>query len=387
MSTDRIIAHYRLQKCLGSGGAGAIYKAEDLKLGRTVALKLVSAKFDGNHPATRILLNEARAAAALNSPHITTIHEIGEQDNLPFIVMEYVEGETLAQRIEKGPIQIETALDIAIALVQGIRDAHARGVIHRDLKSSNIMITPAGAVKILDFGLAFFDRCLAGSSSADAVGTISGTAGYMSPEQIRGENVDPRTDIFSFGVVLYEMVASCRRFDGRSPADSFQATLGAAPKPLRLFRDDVPLELESIVRKCLGKRREERYASAGDLLADLVSLKSAFASDGVHPAVQPTGDHLQAKQLRPRLWHRITSGFRKGAQASGSLPQGAAFRGLLSFQEADRDRFYGREMDTIALFERVSHEEDNLAAILAYEIQPLFWSRREDALPMLNGAG
>ncbi|MGA2262956.1 MAG: serine/threonine-protein kinase, partial [Acidobacteriota bacterium] len=262
MLTGRVINHYRIGVLIGVGGLGEVYRAEDLQLGRTVALKFVLPAAFQDQVARNQLYEEARAAADLNCPQIATIYELAEDAEAPYIAMEFVEGETLARRIDKGPLEIVAALGVAIQVAQGLKAAHAKRRIHRDLKSTNIMISSAGEAKILDFGLALkipipvSDGEEHGAQKERKSTTgLSGTAGYMSPEQIRGESLDVRTDLFSLGVVLYESVAGIRPFSGNTVPDALQATLVTEARPLSALRDDVPLELESIVRKALAKDR------------------------------------------------------------------------------------------------------------------------------------
>lgn len=290
---DTQVGHYEVHDLLGAGGMGRVYRATDLILGRPVALKFIPAElFDRNEAALR-LLQEARAAAALNHSNIATIYEVGQTDGGLYIAQEFVEGETLARKIEHGPLAIRAALGIALQIAAALRAAHAQRIVHCDLKSANLLITSDASVKVLDFGLArlaanSFEKegnCAeaasalkalrpAGNGSAStSTETVSGTIGYLSPEQARAQPLDERTDLFSLGVVLYEMVASRRPFSSASVADELRATCYTEPLPLSTFRDDVPLQLESIVRRALAKNREERYQSAEEFLVDLKSLQ------------------------------------------------------------------------------------------------------------------
>jgi serine/threonine protein kinase len=288
------ISHYRMVEPLGSGGAGYVWKAEDLRLKRTVAIKCLQPDLAQGGQAIEQLQSEAQMAAALNHPNIATIYEVVESSDQFYLVMEFVEGETLKSRIERGPLDINASLEVATQVADALRAAHARGLIHCDIKSSNIMITPDGQAKVLDFGLAkIADSTNQGPSRgvlgtgyrADGLGTsieregfqaskvISGTPGFMSPEQVRGEGLDQRTDIFSLGVVLYEMLTARMPFHGDGPLEVFHSVLTDEPASLGAFCDDAPLELERIVRRALAKRREERYAAMEDLLCDLRALK------------------------------------------------------------------------------------------------------------------
>jgi serine/threonine protein kinase len=293
--TGQVIGHYRVTKHLGTGGLGEVYRAEDLQLGRTVALKFVLPAAFQDQVSRAQLREEARAAADLNCPQIATIYELVEDGEAPCIVMEFVEGEALARKIDKGPLDIVASLGIAIQVAQGLKAAHAKRCIHRDLKPSNIVIANSGDVKILDFGLALKipKPLIEGNESGcqkEEIGSakISGTAGYMSPEQIRGESLDSRTDLFSLGVMLYESLTGIRPFCGNSLPDVWQATLITEPRPLSVLRNDVPLELESIVRKALAKDRSERYQSAESFLIELQTLKRRLESSIQHRALGRT---------------------------------------------------------------------------------------------------
>ncbi|HXG64834.1 MAG TPA: protein kinase [Blastocatellia bacterium] len=357
------IAHYRLLERLGSGGAGEVYRAEDQRLHRIVALKRLSPAWHADAQARLSLEREAQAAAACNHPNIAVIYELGQADGWPYIVMEYVEGRTLAAEIEQGAMDIARALDIAAQAAAALQAAHERGLVHSDIKSSNLMLTSAGRVKVLDFGLSRFASGLPADAQAageNGGGAVRGTVSYMSPEQARGETLDARTDLFSLGVVLYEMTAGSLPFTGANRREVLAAILEREPPLLRALRDDAPLELESIIRKALEKNREERYQSASAMLADLISLKARLeesrpqAHNVAEEEATPPGESPRAS-LALRLFRQ---GLRRDpAAAAHAPPQGAAFRGLLPFQEIDRERFYGREIETAALLEMVTHEE------------------------------
>jgi formylglycine-generating enzyme required for sulfatase activity len=258
---------------------GEVFLADDTELGRPVALKFLTPEAETDPAARRRLSREARAAGILDHPHICSVYEVGEADGRQFIVMQYVEGETLDARIRRAPLDLPEVLASAVQIVDALSEAHARGILHRDIKPANIMITARGAAKVMDFGLAKEDPARGASAGAETVSSVSqrgaviGTAPYMSPEQARGEPLDPRSDLFSVGVLLYEMVSSQRPFQGTSTAAIAAAILTHEPLPLVRFAPRTPSELERIVTKLLKKQPESRYQTAKDLLNDLRALK------------------------------------------------------------------------------------------------------------------
>ena len=267
------VAHYRILEKLGEGGMGVVYKAEDTKLHRTVALKFLPPDVLATDDEKDRFVREARAAAALDHPNISTIYEINDDDSEMYISMAFIDGPSLKETIDRGPMKIDRALNIAVQVAEGLKAAHAKTIVHRDIKSANIMITEAGQAKIMDFGLAK----LIGTRDPKERSTM-GTVAYMSPEQTRGDEVDERSDIWSLGVVMYEMVAGLRPFRGDYDQSVIYAIVNEEPEPLTALRTGVPMELERIVCKALAKKPKNRYQRVEDLIDDLKALRSDLDS-------------------------------------------------------------------------------------------------------------
>jgi serine/threonine protein kinase len=300
------ISHYRILDQLGGGGMGVVYEAEDTRLGRRVALKFIPDNLAGDKNALDRFEREARAASQLAHPNICTIHDIDENNGHPFLVMEKLEGESLKQRIHQGPMEVKELLDIAVQVACALEASHAKGIIHRDIKPGNIFLTTNGPVKVLDFGLAKVPRKHGLATSEDtrddsltAEDVVPGTAIYMSPEQARSELLDPRTDLFSFGVVLYEMATRKKPFHGKNTVTTLSAVLRDKPKSPAELNPKIPRELAGIIGKAMQKNRRYRYQNAGAIKSDLQQLQKQVEAGAIsHSRLRLSTDTFQGSHRR-----------------------------------------------------------------------------------------
>ena len=314
------IQHYRIRDRLGAGGMGDVYLAEDTRLGREVALKFLAAEAQTDPERRSRFLTEARAASALRSSNIAAIYDIGQHEGADFLVMEYVEGEVLSARIRRGLLPLRDAVDIALQVVDALVEAHARNIVHRDIKSANIIVNARGQVKVLDFGLAKFMRPPKGRASVDAAmtvaeetiaGSVLGTVSYMAPEQALGRPVDQRSDLFSVGVVFYEMLTGRLPFEGQAFGEIVDAILHQPPPALVRLNYAVTPEIEGIVRKALEKNPDLRYQTARDLYNDLQRVRTSIEETERHGSGDPP-------RKRQRQWQRPDGSGRR----AGKLDRG-----------------------------------------------------------------
>src|SRR5436189_6089406 len=299
----RTIGHYKISKRIGTGGMGDVYLATDMTAGRKAALKLLPERFTGDAERLKRFQQEAHALVGLNHPNILTIYEIGEDHSTHYIASELIEGETLRQRLARGRMEVGEAVDVAIQVASALAAAHETGIVHRDIKPENIMLRPDGYVKVLDFGIAKLAESAFAEATADRqgpmtligtiLGSVLGTVRYMSPEQACGAHVDKTTDIWSLGVVLYEMVTGHAPFTGDTPKEVMTSILEKEPPPLTSYVAHTPAELQQIISKTLRKEREERYQSAHELLEALQSLRRGMEFKAA-----------LERSTKPRLWLR-----------------------------------------------------------------------------------
>jgi serine/threonine protein kinase len=289
LETGKRFGHYEIIEQIGAGGMGEVYLAEDQKLDRRVAVKILNEKFSQDESNLGRFIQEAKAASSLNHPNILVIYEIGESDEAHYIVSEFIKGKTLREIFKAKTLKLSEVLDISIQIAGALCAAHEARLVHRDIKPENVMIRPDGYVKILDFGLAKLveqkNKSILGledetaKQNQTAKGVIMGTVNYMSPEQAKGERVDERTDIFSFGVLIYEMIAGRTPFAGDSMSETFANLINAAPSPLSRFAANVPNEMQRMVSKMLRKNKDERYQTMKDVFGDLKDLRENLSSE------------------------------------------------------------------------------------------------------------
>src|SRR2546426_850517 len=307
LSSGSKLGPYEIIALLGAGGMGEVYRARDPRLEREVAIKVLPSSFSCDPDRLRRFEHEARAAGALNHPNILVVYDVGTGDGAPYLVTELLEGATLRERLDVGPLPPRKAVDYAVQVAHGLGAAHDKGIVHRDLKPENIFICRDGRVKILDFGLAKLTEAEPGNDTATSLtpvaqtgsGVVLGTAGYMSPEQVRGQKADRRSDIFSFGAVLYEILSGQRAFAGATPADTAIAILKEEPPAIS---GRIPATLDRIVHHCLEKNPEERFQGARDLAFHLQSLSSESGTPVVAPLLEKTPKKTLNRARWPLVW-------------------------------------------------------------------------------------
>src|ERR1700686_1780968 len=297
---------YEILSAIGAGGMGEVYKARDTRLDRTVAIKVLPTHLAGRAELRERFEREAKTIASLNHPHICTLHDVGHQDEIDFLVMEYVEGETLAQRLQKGPLPLDQVLQYAIEIADALDKAHRKGITHRDLKPGNIMLTKSGT-KLLDFGLAKLAQEAAPVTSASQLptmqnaitseGTILGTLQYMAPEQVEAKEVDARTDIFAFGVMVYEMATGKKGFEGKSQASLMAKILETDPPSMASLTPMTPPALDHVVKRCMEKDPDERWQSAKDICEQLRWISDSGSQVGITAAAAP-----EQKSMKHLVW-------------------------------------------------------------------------------------
>jgi hypothetical protein len=328
----RTVSHYRIVAELGTGGMGVVYRADDLKLGRAVALKFISAELANEEQAIRRLRAEARAASALNHPGICTIYDIDEDEKQPFIVMELMRGRSLKDRLLTGMLKSEQLVDVGIDCADALHAAHTEGIVHRDIKPANIFLTESGHVKLLDFGVSKLLESKAGATATDdapdrtIAGMTLGTVAYMSPEQATGEDLDGRTDIFSLGVVLYECATGHHPFPGKTSGAILAAIINRSPAAAVAFNPELPSRLQEVINNCLEKDRELRYQSAADLRADLRRVRRDIQS-GHSRAVVVSHESSAAARSSSRAGEGVAQ-----------VPRGSAAEPVVAPQRESRSR-------------------------------------------------
>jgi serine/threonine protein kinase len=295
LSPGARLGPYEIASRIGTGGMGEVYKARDTRLDRTVAIKVLPPDFATDPDRRQRFEHEARTVAALEHPHICVLHDVGHSDGVDYIVMEHLEGETVAERLAKGPLPIDHVFRLATQIASALHKAHRQGITHRDLKPANVMLTKEGA-KLLDFGLAKQHQtvAVAGFSQLPTIdkeltaeGTILGTLQYMAPEQLEGKDVDPRTDVFAFGALVYEMATGRKAFSGGSQASLISAIMSSEPPPISTLQPVVPDALDRVVRRCLAKDPEDRWQTMRDIELELMSIGQQSASGSIQGVATP----------------------------------------------------------------------------------------------------
>src|SRR5579864_5394980 len=305
IAPGRRLGPYEILSAIGAGGMGEVYKARDTRLDRIVAIKVLPTHLAGRAVLRERFEREAKTIASLNHPHICTLYDTGHQDDIDFLVMEYIEGETLALRLQKGPLPLDQVLRYSIEIADALDKAHRKGITHRDLKPGNIMLTKTGA-KLLDFGLAKlrqdvapatpFSELPTANNAITAEGTILGTLQYMAPEQVEGKEADARTDIFAFGVVVYEMATGKKAFEGKSQASLIAKILGTDPPPMSSLQPMTPPALDRVVKKCSAKEPEKRWQDASDLCDELKWIAEGGSQVTLPPTVTTKGIRALSRQ-------------------------------------------------------------------------------------------
>ncbi|MDW7761513.1 MAG: serine/threonine-protein kinase [Acidobacteriota bacterium] len=368
------LKHYRVEDRLGKGGMGVVYKARDLRLDRPVALKIPDPALVANPQRRQRFMFEARSAAAVSHPAIAQVYDIDEADGTLFIAMEFVDGRSVGRLVAEGELDLLGSIEIAIQVAEGLAKAHDAGILHRDIKPDNIMVTPDGHAKILDFGLAKLMEPVPGESAAPGQpsqtltlnpaltmpGTVMGTINYMSPEQARGKDLDRRSDIFSLGVVLYEMVTSELPFKGETPIDTMHAVAYEEPRPVTLIRRSLAPELHRIVTRCLRKNPDDRYPDARSLAADLRRLKQNLES-GTVPG-------LTAAE-RFRDWtERFRASFPFGAKGAAVLAGAVLLTVILVLARFNWGALIGPAILTLFLYRFIRNRKKRLIAAFTKKI-------------------
>src|SRR6266404_5995563 len=359
------IAHYRIESLIGVGGMGQVYLARDERLGRKVALKFLPERLTANNVQLSRFKSEARAASALNHPNILTVYEIGTEGNRHFIATEFIEGMTLRAALARGRMSVHDALEIVVQVASALSAAHETGVVHRDIKPENIMIRPDGYAKVLDFGLAKLTEQKSVSNNQDLIithtqhtyaGLLVGTPRYMSPEQARGQQADARSDIWSLGAVIYEMVGGVPAFSGATPSDCIASILKTEALPLSRVAPAAPTELQSILHKALRKERDQRYQTIAEMLAELRSLKEKLERAASAPKIQPAWLWSAAVSaivligIATLFFARYRSLPVAARATSSSVPDGTALSALANIPE---------KSIAVLPFENRSHDPDN----------------------------